>query len=155
MDSTIILYLTKRLYTKLHKGDMITLKKEMMQQKPRTIETEIPYERQIETAFNRNKGYRYRKIVSGGNIQFSMDSDSDGEQKWKRMTRPNQMKTQDIRGGSLLTDIGHQVVHTALPKLGQAIGVAGVSLLGVPEFGVLAAKAGDHIGHQAANPPGL
>ena len=149
MDN-IILYLTKSLYTKLHKGNIITLKKEMMQQKPRTIETEIPYEREIETAFNKNKGYRYKKIVAGNGIHFSLDSDEESGEKWKRMTRPK-MHTQDIRGGSILKDIGHTIIHTALPKLGSALAVGATNLIGAPELSILAAKLGDNIGQSLAS----
>ena len=50
-----------------------------------------------------------------------------------------------------MTDIAHHVVHTTLPKLGQALGAAGASMIGVPELSIMAAKGGEYLGHKAAN----
>ena len=143
---TIILYLKKSLHSKLFKGDTIILKKEMMQEKPKTIETEIPYSKKIELAFNKNKGFHYRKII-GGTINFSVDSDSDSE----RMARPNKFK---LQGGSLVGDVarsvGHRIVHEGLPKIGAFLGASSASLIGAPELAVLGAQGGAYLGEQAA-----
>ena len=148
----IILYLKKNLYSKLNKGDTIILKKEMMEEKPNTFETEIPYSKKIESAFKKNKGFRYRKMI-GGSIEFNINSsDSDSDASGSRMARPNKFK---LQGGSLVGDVArdvvHQVVHTVAPKVGALMGAAGSSMLGMPEFAGLAAKGGEYLGQQAAN----